>query len=73
VSLENILNKIPWTMIFVAGIQFHFLTIIFPETRNYNIHVFGMSVGIISGTIILILYMTNRRRQKKMRDLESLK
>lgn len=70
-SLEIILNKIPWVVIFVVGVQFHFLAIIFPEIRNYNIHVIGMNLAVISATIILMLYIANRRRPKKVLGLES--
>jgi hypothetical protein len=73
VSLENSLNKIPWVIVFVVGVQFHFLAIIFPEMKDYNIHVFGMSLTVISAALILILYAVKRRQQEKMSDVESLR
>jgi len=73
VSLENSVNKIPWVIVFVVGVQFHFLAIIFPEMKDYNIHVFGMSLTVISAALILILYSLKRRQQEKMSDVESLR
>ncbi len=72
-SLENSLNKIPWVIVFVVGVQFHFLAIIFPEMKDYNIHLFGMSLTVISAALILILYAVKRRQQEKMSDVESLR
>lgn len=72
-SLDDSLNKIPWVIVFVVGVQFHFLAVIFPEIRDYNIHVFGISLAVISAALILILYTVKRRQQEKISDLESLK
>ncbi len=71
-SLEDSLNKIPWVIVFVVGVQFHFLAVIFPEIRDYNIHVFGISLAVISAALILILYTVKSCQQEKMSDLESL-
>jgi len=71
VALENSLNKIPWVIIFAMGVQFHFIAIIIPEIRDYNIHVFGMGLAVISASIILILYIMSRRRQEKTMNLET--
>ncbi len=73
VTLNDSLNKIPWVLVFVVGVQFHFLAVIFPEIRDYNIHVFGISLAVISATLILILYTIKRRQKEKMSDLESLR
>ena len=72
-SLDDSLNRIPWVIVFVVGVQFHFLAVIFPEIRDYNIHVFGISLAVISAALILILYTIKRRQQEKMSDLESLR
>ena len=72
-SLDDSLNKIPWVIVFVVGVQFHFLAVIFPEIRDYNIHVFGISLAVISAALILILYTVKRRQEEKISDLESLK
>jgi len=73
VFFENVLKKIPLVIIFVVGVQLHFLAIIFPEIRDYNIHIFGISLAIISAAFILVLYFMNGYRGKKMSDLESLR
>ena len=72
-SLDNSLNKIPWVIIFVVGVQFHFLAVIFPEIRDYNIHIFGISLAVISAALILILYVVKRRQEEKMSKMESLR
>ena len=72
-SLDDSINKIPWVIVFVVGVQFHFLAVIFPEIRDYNIHVFGISLAVISASLILILYTIKRRKQEKMSNLESLR
>lgn len=72
-SLDGSLNKIPWVIVFVVGVQFHFLAVIFPEIRDYNIHVLGISLAVISAVLILILYTVKRHQQEKISDLESLK
>ena len=72
-SLDDSLNKIPWVIVFVVGVQFHFLAVIFPEIREYNIHVFGISLAVISAALILILYTVKRRQQEKMSKMESLR
>ena len=72
-SLDDSLNKIPWVIVFVVGVQFHFLAVIFPEIREYNIHVFGISLAVISAALILILYTIKRRQQEKMSKVESLR
>ena len=72
-SLDNSLNKIPWVIIFVVGVQFHFLAVIFPEIRDYNIHIFGISLAVISAALILILYTVKRRQEEKMSKMESLR
>ena len=72
-SLDDSLNKIPWVIFFVIGVQFHFLAVIFPEIRDYNIHVFGISLAVISAALILILYTVKRRQQEKVSNLESWK
>ena len=72
-SLDDSLNKIPWVIVFVVGVQFHFLAVIFPEIRDYNIHVFGISLAVISASLILILYTIKRRKQEKISNLESLR
>lgn len=71
--LDDSLNKIPWIIVFVIGVQFHFLAVIFPEVRDYNIHVLGISLAVISAVLILISYTVKRHHQEKMSDLESLK
>ncbi len=73
VPLEKSLSKIPWVIFFVVGVQFHFLAVIFPEIRDYNIHIIGISIAVISAILILILYTVNRRNGQKMSDLESLR
>ena len=72
-ALDDSLNKIPWVIVFVVGVQFHFLAVIFPEIREYNIHVFGISIAVISAALILILYTVKRRQQEKMSKMESLR
>lgn len=72
-ALDDSLNKIPWVIVFVVGVQFHFLAVIFPEIREYNIHVFGISLAVISAALILILYTVKRHRQEKMSKMESLR
>ena len=72
-SLDDSLNKIPWVIVFVVGVQFHFLAVIFPEIREYNIHVFGISLAVISAALILILYTVKRHQQEKMSKMESLR
>ena len=71
--LDDSLNKIPWVIVFVVGVQFHFLAVIFPEVRDYNIHVLGISLAVISAVLILISYTVKGHHQEKMSDLESLK
>ncbi|MHA7647462.1 hypothetical protein [Nitrosopumilus sp. S4] len=72
-SLKTVLDKVPWVIIFVVGVQFHFLAVIFPETRDYSIHLIGISIAVISACLILILYTANKRDEKRMSDLESLR
>lgn len=71
--LDDSLNKIPWVVIFVVGVQFHFLAVIFPEIREYNIHIFGIGLAVISAALILILYAVNKSQQEKMSKMESLR
>ena len=73
VSLDKSLEKIPWVIIFAIGVSFHFLAVIFPEIREYNIHVFGISLAVISASLILLLYAVKRRQEEKISKMESLR
>jgi hypothetical protein len=73
VSIDNSLSKIPWVVIFVIGVQFHFLAVIFPETRDYSIHIIGICLSVSSAAIILLLYFLKRRQQENISKMESLR
>lgn len=73
VSFRKILDKVPLVIIFVIGVQFHFLAVIFPETRNFSVHLIGISIAVVSAVLILIVYTANKRNEKRMSDLESLR
>jgi len=68
---ENILNKIPWVILFVIGVQLHFLAVIFPYTRDFGIHFIGMGLALVSASVILILYNLKKRYPEKFTKLEN--
>ena len=70
-SIKSSVKKIPWVIFFVIGVQFHFLAVIFPEIRNYNIHVIGISLSVVSAAAILITYFVKRRKEENTSKMES--
>ena len=72
-SIKNSVKKIPWVILFVIGVQFHFLAVIFPEIRNYNIHIIGIGLSVVSAAVILITYFVKRRREENASKMESIR
>ena len=71
-SFVRILEKFPLVIIFVTGVQLHFIAVIFPETREIYIHTIGISTAVISAVLILILFFIKNRHKEKISNTESI-
>jgi len=60
--LKFYIDKVPWVILFVIGVQLHFLALIIPNIRDLGINYIGMSLAVASAIAILILYNIKKRR-----------
>ena len=65
-TFQDSCNKIPWVLIFVVGVQIHFLAVIFPEIREFHLHTLGIGIALVSSAFILSLYYVKRRQKEIM-------
>ena len=61
--LKFYIDKVPWVILFVIGVQLHFLALILPNVRDLGINYVGMSLAVVSAIAILILYNIKKRRK----------